>query len=1684
MAAKQIDKSKIKIEIETGTTRNLTASWGDAKKIEHTKAFKYEWRHKCDGTWRNGGSGTTTEVREADLADKSKQWSNLQKNCQDTAPDNATVSAVHIMPVSDTYKKKDKNGNETETEYYTDAKWSDWKNFSDWTATTTAPVFQIDAKKDDFGIFNTSAINPNSLRATFILSKSRHEKFLLGLSSFQFRWEMYNGYEWSDVSAFETYIHYTNDNDGRNATGTGLVHSGNSVIVSDNVKNAIRAGNVTVKFNSYIHPVVTAKKYRFSVTPDTSNAYIFLPVESSVDYTYSAEPLQLQKDGINIKYDLDTASFIVSWESKDVATYTAEIGHVSGFQLEWSYVKPVVSLWNAAGTSWDADDMWAESISETIDLDNRDVSHESKTADGTGNNDDGWTIVESIGGANRNPMASSGWTVVETINGSKKSSSTTTKPKVIDTTTYSWRYAFQLPDGVRQDSTVKVRIKVLGDGSQSFAEEWSEWQYFTKEVPLRQIHAIRIKKPTESERKLDARWTIKNALYVAGFTYTWYYAYRGDSTWRILQDSATIDITRTIRGIVPVETILRVHNDDSNWSSLGNYTMDEMLDGMSAYYVWSASVDAPAEASAVMVEITPIPSYSGAFVGDPMRSSYDITIPVKFVPQSSISLRVYDASERSLVATWSEPTGVPPISSTDPAGVSSYDVMWEIRRDGTWYNGQSGSAASRIIIDSAMPIVANSSTFSVPNTSAIDMVRFAIKPVAKSEDIWLGGWSSYVALSVKPTVVSPDEGYLKITRMENESRTFLATFSAANMFPDGGWSIDTPTENRMMIFEWSYSRNGILMDPNQVSTRIDYPYSTFELPGNDDWEPDYIRVRVKPDINNLNYIGEWSGYVSYSIYRPAYRITDLDIEVFDPANRTILSEWSSYDQPKPIANYSYQWRYYRNGRWLAPTGGDTEYSDISTDNIATFDAPAGASHVSFRIKAEPKYDLDFKGEWSNQVVIDVPEDTIPATCDVPNVSILADGYTIRATVDYYDTRISVIEFQSIDRDGYVRYGQAQYVANVATWQFVGDGGQVYKVRARALNSAGEYRTPEEGDHTSDPEGWSNWSSEVGTRPAPVKITSCKGLTASSIQVTWADTGVADVLTNATSYIVERATKAYYFDAAPNEVTSTTVSASGGGYAPKQLIVTGLTEGATWYFRVAALRNESGTTLQSEWSALASCTIGKPPTAPTTWSNQTTGMIGDTIILYWTHNSEDNSAESTAQLQIIKNGVTSTVNLTRDEDDTTQRSYTLPSSYVNSEATIQWRVRTKGAVNEYSPWSTQRVIKIYTMPSLGISLRRLNGLNWGTFVQNSSNIYTNITGITALSRNIMTGFPLFVSFSASPSSQTPVAYNITITANVGYEGHDAVGNSVDVLPGQIIFRRYFNTSNRSFTTIITPGDVDFVSGTSYTIDATVAMDSGLSASAAVRFSTSWAEEDFNITASIGVDRTRLTAYIRPYCITESTNGSYSYTGNVEMSVYRREFDGGFTKIADHISNRIRPTITDPHPNLDFARYRVVAVSESTGRMTYEDLNPVPIGEHAIILQWDETWTSYVDNEDLVVEGVSLNTWTGSMVRLPYNVDTTDSNTVDVEMVEYIGRSHPVSYYGTQVGQKATWTALIPKTDKQTIYDLRRLARYMGNVYVREPSGTGYWAHVEVSFNITHLETTIPVNLAITRVEGGV
>jgi hypothetical protein len=304
----------------------------------------------------------------------------------------------------------------------------------------------------------------------------------------------------------------------------------------------------------------------------------------------------------------------------------------------------------------------------------------------------------------------------------------------------------------------------------------------------------------------------------------------------------------------------------------------------------------------------------------------------------------------------------------------------------------------------------------------------------------------------------------------------------------------------------------------------------------------------------------------------------------------------------------------------------------------------------------------------------------------------------------------------------------------------------------------------------------------------------------------------------------------------------------------------------------------------------------------------------------------------------------------------------------------------------------------------------------------------------------------------------------------YETVDDVGRTKIVNAGDAVFSKYILPNvNREISIDMTPDQISLDSGRRYEIWCSVDLSTGLSVSRSVDFTPIFGGYNaYTLGADIQINETAYTALITPY----------SSGGNAELSVYRREYDGTFTEVANHIPNN-GTSVTDPHPALDYARYRIVAKDAVSGSISFYDMPAYPVNGKAVIIQWNEEWSSFDVDGSTPIDVP----WSGSMLKLAYNIDVSDNRKREVELVKYAGREHPVSYYGTHRDESSTWNVVIPADDVDTIYALRRLSMWSGDVYVREPSGLGYWANITVSFNLKHKELTIPVTLNITRVEGG-
>ena len=779
------------------------------------------------------------------------------------------------------------------------------------------------------------------------------------------------------------------------------------------------------------------------------------------------------------------------------------------------------------------------------------------------------------------------------------------------------------------------------------------------------------------------------------------------------------------------------------------------------------------------------------------------------------------------------------------------------------------------------------------------------------------------------------------------------------------------------------------------------------------------------------------------------------LETTDTNGKTAYAYWE-YSRAH-LARFRYKWGYFANGHWINATEGETSSADYR-DCYSSYTAPDNARQVVFDVlPISETYGDNDTPYWTDVVWaegtynFDSNPPMMPSVPDTPVV----DNNQLTLTVSINNIDAQKLNADSVDfniiKNNSSSIGTFNAAINKTAYhvEYVHKNlevGSEYKVRARTKR-ANLYSA------------WTDFTSNVGTKPSkPSAITTCRTNSYEDESVTvyleWT------AVSNAVTYDIEYTTNIAYFDGSDKTTVISNIEFT-------HYEITSLELGKEYFFRVRAVNTHG----QSDWSSIVSVAVGKTPIAPTTWSSTTKAVVGEPLNLYWVHNVEDGSRQTFAdfELRVDDQVVVSDIITNTTEESEETKSYgtvvkkdgnmyiKLDTSTFSEGAKLKWRVRTAGVTDTLGDWSILRAIDVYAKPNLDLSVT--------TKPDGTGEIITTLTS-----------YPFYIHALAGPSTQCPIGYHLKVTSNEYYETVDDVGNTKMVNKGDAIYSKYFDTSD-VLVVEMSASNIDIEANIEYTITCSVTMNSGLTAETSHEFTADWEQTEYNLDASVTIDLETLTASIRPYSVDSEGSRSEDST----LSVYRREFDGSFVEIGKDIPNTNNTTVSDPHPALDYARYRIVGKTISSGAVSYYDLPGYAVGGKSVVIQWNEDWSVFDSSDEYSVEKPS---WSGSMLTLPYNIDVSDNRSPDVSLVEYIGRKHPVSYYGTQVGETATWNVNIEKSDTNTIYALRRLSLWMDDVYVREPSGSGYWAHITVSFSQKHCDLVIPVTLSITRVEGGV
>lgn len=658
----------------------------------------------------------------------------------------------------------------------------------------------------------------------------------------------------------------------------------------------------------------------------------------------------------------------------------------------------------------------------------------------------------------------------------------------------------------------------------------------------------------------------------------------------------------------------------------------------------------------------------------------------------------------------------------------------------------------------------------------------------------------------------------------------------------------------------------------------------------------------------------------------------------------------------------------------------------------------------------------FSASWSGYKTHDFRKDKLPT----PTVEVSIDdtNATIEVSCDDEDCNLATIEASV--RNGKNKSGDWKYAVR-------------RKLKDKKCDKTGSYTMTVTKGETwwfrafcsttkKATKGDSSWSSRVSGKslPADVKKVKASATSSTAAKVTWNAASGASTYT--AQYVADNPA---YFNDNPEAVRTV------DGIVGTTFLPTDLESGHKWYFRVRAV-NDTG---NGKWSGNAGTVLATVPDAPTTFETEPAFMRSDTARFRWLHNSEDESEQSAAQLRFTVGGTSTDISAGTDDH------LDVKMSRFADGADVTWKVRTKGVHANWSPWSVARRFSVYAQPTLSCTARQ-----------------TSAGGETVDEDNPLTSFPLAIVLDAAGGGGDVSGYHVSIIAAEPSSYVDDYGFERYMGVGEVAYQADYPVSEDPYTAIVDAGmSANLRDGCVYQIIADVSMQSGLRATADPwTFLVDWDVEVPEPTMVVAFDADTLTADIIPACYEEDEEGEPTETlfDGVTLSVYRIDDDGTLVLLRSGIENNGAAVITDPHAQFGECWYHVVATDTDTGVCNFFD--HYDDSPHATcVIQWDESWQIGVNEDDI---GDRDYDYSGMMIDGLYNLNLDESGNPESEDVEYVGRAHPVSYYGTQEGYEARFEVEFPKEDKDTLAKARKLIALRDDAYVREPYGTGYWAHV--------------------------
>lgn len=401
----------------------------------------------------------------------------------------------------------------------------------------------------------------------------------------------------------------------------------------------------------------------------------------------------------------------------------------------------------------------------------------------------------------------------------------------------------------------------------------------------------------------------------------------------------------------------------------------------------------------------------------------------------------------------------------------------------------------------------------------------------------------------------------------------------------------------------------------------------------------------------------------------------------------------------------------------------------------------------------------------------------------------------------------------------------------------------YAYRVRASNAAGN-------------SGYKESGTTYNTPAAPTNVTAVRK-TATVVTVTMDNPALT-----ATAAEVQRSTDSSTW-AIIRTITSSNVTSfedtPGGG---------------TFYYRVRTTRNP----LASAWSEPSNKVITIiAPAAPTLLAPASGVVVPktqQTVRFTWVHNPIDGSAQTSAEVATsIDGGTTWTTHAAPD------KQYLDVAATWDINATVAWRVRTKGAHADFGAWSSTRTFRVYQVPTVTITSPAADG-------------------------QVLIDVPVRVAWDYGDPSGRQQQATVTVKSSDG--------------------TTLFSKTIQGETKTIDIGSNEMLpeNNSSFTITVSAISTSSLGVQTTRTFKTAYREP---AVPELIVERDSVYGHVSISCFSGDHSG-VDLPATASLGIFRKNADGRLTCIADKVPSGTGAV--DQYPPLDQQlTYRVVAYTDN-------------------------------------------------------------------------------------------------------------------------------------------------------------